>query len=113
MRSFITWLYAFALSIGGAGLFVIAFLDSSFVSLPQINDVLVVLMVVQNKPWMPYYALMASLGSVAGCWVLYWLAGRGGDAFLRRRVRAGHVDRVLGAYRRWGLLALVVPALLP
>ncbi|MGE0591120.1 MAG: YqaA family protein [Vicinamibacterales bacterium] len=113
MRSFITWLYGFALSIGGAGLFVIAFLDSSFVSLPQINDVLVVLMVVQDKPWMPYYALMASLGSVAGCWVLYWLAGRGGDAFLRRRVRAGHVDRVLAAYRRWGLLALVVPALLP
>src|SRR5204862_3581690 len=45
--SFITWLYDAALSVGGPGLFVIAFLDSSFVSLPQINDLLVVLMVTQ------------------------------------------------------------------
>ena len=45
MKAFITWIYGFALAIGGPGLFAIAFLDSSFISLPQINDVLVVLMV--------------------------------------------------------------------
>jgi len=72
-----------------------------------------VLMVQQNKPWMPYYAAMATLGSVAGCYVIYYLADRGGEAFLRRRLRAGHTERALALYRRHGLLALIVPALLP
>ena len=113
MRAFISSLSAFALSIGGPGLFAIAALDSSFVSLPQINDLLVVLMVTENKAWMPYYALMATLGSVVGCSILYTLAKKGGEALLRRRVLSGRVDRALALYRRHGVLALMVPALLP
>lgn len=113
MRSFIGWLYGFAVGIGGPGLFVVAFLDSSFVPLPQINDLLVVLMVTKDKSWMPYYAAMATLGSVAGCYVIYYLAEKGGEAFLRRRLHAGHIERALNLYKRHGVLALVVPALLP
>ena len=113
MKSFIAWIYGLALAIGGPGLFVIAFLDSSFVSLPQINDILVVLMVTQHKAWMPYYAAMATLGSVAGCYVIYYLAKKGGETFLTKRLRAGHAERALAMYRRHGLLALIVPALLP
>ena len=113
MQSFIKWVYGLALSLGGPGLFVVAFLDSSFISLPQINDLLVVLMVVRNKPLMPYYALMATAGSVAGCYVLYLIAQRGGEAFLAKRLKRGHVDRALALYRRRGVLALMVPAMLP
>lgn len=113
MKSFITWIYGFAAAIGGPGLFAIAFLDSSFVSLPQINDILVVLMVTRNKAWMPYYALMATLGSIAGCYVIYYLAQKGGEAFLRNRLREGQAQRALGLYKRHGLLALMIPALLP
>ena len=113
MRAFIASLYSFALSLGGPGLFAVAALDSSFVSLPQINDLLVVLMVTEHKAWMPYYAAMATLGSVAGCAIIYALANKGGEALLRRRVSSGRVDRALGLYRRYGLLALMVPALLP
>ena len=82
MKSLISSLYALALSVGGLGLFGVAFLDSSFVSLPQINDLLVVLMVTHHKTRMPYYAVMATLGSVAGCYTIYYLAERGGEAFL-------------------------------
>ncbi len=113
MKSFINWIYGFALGIGGPGLFAIAFLDSSFLSLPQINDILVVLMVTQHKAWMPYYALMATLGSVAGCYAIYYLARKGGDAFIRRRVHAARIDRTLAMYKRNGLMALMIPALLP
>jgi membrane protein YqaA with SNARE-associated domain len=113
LRSFINSLYAFALSLGGPGLFAVAALDSSFVSLPQINDLLVVLMVTQHKAWMPYYAAMATLGSVAGCSIIYLLANKGGEALLRRRVSSRRVDHALALYRRYGLLALMVPALLP
>ena len=99
--------------MGGPGLFAIAFLDSSFISLPQINDILVVLMVTEHKARMPYYAAMTTAGSVAGCYVIYYLAEKGGAAFLRGRVRAGHTERALALYRRHGVMALIVPALLP
>jgi membrane protein YqaA with SNARE-associated domain len=113
VQSFIKGVYGFALSLGGPGLFIVAFLDSSFISLPQINDLLVVLMVVRNKALMPYYAAMATLGSVAGCYVLYLIAERGGEAFLKKRLKAGHIDRALALYRRRGVLALMIPAILP
>jgi membrane protein YqaA with SNARE-associated domain len=113
VRAFISWIYSLALSLGGPGLFTVAFLDSSFVSLPQINDILVVLMVTEHKAWMVYFAFMATAGSVAGCYVIYYLAQKGGEAFVRKRLRPGHVERSLALYRRHGLLALMVPALLP
>jgi membrane protein YqaA with SNARE-associated domain len=113
VQSFIKSVYGLALSLGGPGLFVVAFLDSSFISLPQINDLLVVLMVLRNKALMPYYAAMATLGSVAGCYVLYSIAERGGEAFLAKRLHAGHTERALAMYRRRGVLALMIPAILP
>jgi membrane protein YqaA with SNARE-associated domain len=113
VRELISRIYAFALALGGPGLFAVAFLDSSFISLPQINDLLVVLMVSRHKAWMPYYAMRAMGGSVAGSYTLYRLAARGGDTFLRRRIGEGHIDRALALYQRHGLLALIVPGLLP
>jgi len=113
LKSLISWLSGVAVALGGPGLFAIAFLDSSFISLPQINDLLVVVMVLQDPGWMPYYAAMATLGSIAGCYAIYYLAERGGEAFIRRRLKPGHVERALALYRRHGLLALMVPALLP
>jgi membrane protein YqaA with SNARE-associated domain len=113
VQSFIKWVYGVALTLGGPGLFIVAFLDSSFISLPQINDLLVVLMVVRNKALMPYYAFMATAGSVAGCYVLYVIAERGGEAFLAKRLKRGHIDRALALYRKRGVLALMIPAVLP
>jgi membrane protein YqaA with SNARE-associated domain len=113
VKALIAWIYEVALSTGGPGLFVVAFLDSSFVSLPQINDLLVVLMVIRSKTWMPYYAVMATLGSLAGCYVIYSIAEKGGETFLRKRLKQDRVERTLALYRRHGVLALIVPALLP
>ncbi|HEY8535945.1 MAG TPA: VTT domain-containing protein [Vicinamibacterales bacterium] len=113
MKTFIAWVQGFAAAIGGPGLFIIAFLDSSFVSLPQANDLLVVTMVIQRPELMPYYAFMATAGSVAGCLALYVIARRGGDALLRRRLKGGRVERATETIRRHGVLALIVPALLP
>lgn len=113
MRQIAAWVQAFALTIGGPGLFLIAFLDSSFLSLPQLNDLLVILMVLQRKELVVYYAAMATLGSIAGCLVMYLIGLKGGEALLRRRFKARSVDRGLGAFRRYGLLAVLIPALLP
>ncbi len=113
MSRIVSWVEALASSLGGAGLFAVAFLDSSFLSLPEINDVLVVLMVSQNEPLMPYYAAMATLGSISGCLVLYTLGRKGGEALLRKRFTESRVEKALALFQRFGVLAVIVPALLP
>jgi membrane protein YqaA with SNARE-associated domain len=113
MKTFVAWIQAFAATIGGPGLFIIAFLDSSFVSLPQINDVLVITMVIQHPYWMPYYVAMATAGSVAGCLVLYGIARKGGDALIRRRFHGRTLDRATRLMQKYGVFSLVVPAVLP
>jgi membrane protein YqaA with SNARE-associated domain len=104
---------AWALSIGGPGLFVIAFLDSSFLSLPEINDLLVMWMVTKHPQRMLYYALMATLGSLAGCLLMFYLGRKGGEAMLRRRFQEHKLARARALFQRYGFLAVIVPALLP
>ena len=62
---------------------------------------------------MPYYAGMTTVGSLIGCFLLYGVARRGGEVFLRKRLKGRYVDRAITLYQRHGLLAVVVPALLP
>jgi membrane protein YqaA with SNARE-associated domain len=102
-----------AQGVGGWGLFVIALLDSSFLSFPQVADALVLLQSARHPALMVFYAGVTTLGSVAGCFLLYGAGRRGGEVFLRRRFRKSHVDRALGLYQRFGMLAVIVPALLP
>lgn len=104
---------AFALGLGAPGLFVLAFLDSSFIALPEVVDVLIVVMAIENPAWWVWYGALATAGSVAGCYVLYDLARRGGEAFLRKRLNEAHVTRAMRLFARYGSLALIVPSLLP
>src|SRR5277367_5495293 len=58
---------AFATGLGAPGLFLISLLDSSVLSFPIINDLLLIQLSMQNHARMPLYALMAATGSVLGC----------------------------------------------
>jgi membrane protein YqaA with SNARE-associated domain len=113
MSAFVAWIKGIAMSLGGPGLFIIAFLDSSFLSFPEVNDILIILLTTQHKERMPYYALMTTLGSIAGCLTLYTVARRGGEAFLRRRFKAHYVDIAMDRFRRYGLLAILIPSIMP
>lgn len=104
---------AWASGMGGVGLFVIALLDSSFLSFPQVNDLLIIVLSTKYPARMPYYASMTTVGSLIGCFMLYGVARRGGESLLRKRLKGRYVDRALALYQRYGLLAVVVPALLP
>jgi membrane protein YqaA with SNARE-associated domain len=104
---------AWASQLGGVGLFVVAALDSSFLSFPQVNDLLIIYLSTKTPALMPYYASMTTAGSLVGCLILYAFARRGGEVFLRKRFSGERVDRGMALYQRWGLLAVVVPSLLP
>jgi membrane protein YqaA with SNARE-associated domain len=113
MKDLVTWIQSVALTLGGPGLFLVAFLDASFLSLPQINDLLLVWMVTKNTHLMPYYAAMSVVGSVAGCAVMYLIGQKGGDALLRKRFNGPAVARGMALFNRFGVLTVMVPALLP
>jgi membrane protein YqaA with SNARE-associated domain len=104
---------AWASELGGIGLFVIAALDSSFLSFPQVNDLLIIYLSTKYPERMPFYAGMTTAGSLVGCFLLYGVARKGGEVFLRKRFSAARVDRGMALYQRHGLLAVVVPSLLP
>jgi membrane protein YqaA with SNARE-associated domain len=99
--------------LGAPGIFVIAFLDSSFLSLPEITDLLVVTSGMRDARTAWIAALMATCGSVVGCVVLWWLGRRGGEGLLSRRFGQDRVRRTRQAFAQWDILALAIPALLP
>jgi membrane protein YqaA with SNARE-associated domain len=106
------WLQAIVASAGGLGLFLIAFLDSSVLTFPVINDLLLINLSIRNPERMPYYAAMATLGSVVGCLFLYYLARKGGEAMFHKHAgpRAQHIHAWIN---RNGFLSILVTALLP
>jgi membrane protein YqaA with SNARE-associated domain len=104
---------AWASEYGGVGLFVLAALDSSFLSFPQVNDLLIIYLSTKTPALMPYYASMTTAGSIVGCFLLYGFARRGGEVFLRKRFSGERVERGLQLYQRHGLLAVIIPSLLP
>jgi membrane protein YqaA with SNARE-associated domain len=112
MSRFANWIQSFALALGGPGLFIVGFLDSSFLSLPEINDLLLIWMVTQHKARMPYYALSSMLGSVAGCLVLYYI-GRISEHWVAKRFSAERLERTMKTFQRYGVMAVLIPSLLP
>jgi LPXTG-motif cell wall-anchored protein len=113
MQRVLAWVQGFAESLGGPGLFILAFLDSSFLSFPQVVDILVVLLTVQHKERVLFYTLMAVLGSMGGCYALYRVGRRGGEALLARQFNQRQIDRAVDLFRRYGVLAVIVPSLMP
>jgi len=111
--SIVSVIQQWATEFGGLGMFVIAALDSSFLSFPQINDLLIIVASTRNPARMPYYAGMSVLGSLLGCFALYLVARRGGESMLRKRFKGRQLDRAFSLYQKYGLLAVIVPSLLP
>ncbi|HEV2833814.1 MAG TPA: VTT domain-containing protein [Pyrinomonadaceae bacterium] len=92
---------------------IIGALDSSLLSLPEINDYLVVGRCFKDPTAAYYFPLFAAAGSVLGCHLLYTIIRRGGQAVLRKRFKLSSIKRVERAYERFGFLAIGIPAILP
>ena len=92
---------------------IIGALDSSLLSLPEINDYLVVGRCFRDHTAVYYFPLFAAAGSVLGCHILYTIVRRGGQAVLRKRFPLASIKRVEHAYEHYGFLAIGIPAVLP
>ena len=113
MPKVVATVQSFALALGAPGLFLVTLLDSSVLSLPQVPDLLLVWMVTRQPSLWLVYALMATAGSIAGCLTMYLLARKGGERVLRKMVSAARMERARKTFQKWGLLAVLVPSILP
>ena len=103
---------AFAGGLGAPGLFLISFLDSSVLTFPVINDLLLIELSIQHPARMALYAFLAMLGSVLGCVLLFYLAEKGGEALFHK-----HAGERAQAIHNWvvknGFGGMLIAALLP
>jgi membrane protein YqaA with SNARE-associated domain len=106
------WVKATLPALGGVGVLLAAFLDSSFVPLPLVTDLIVMALSHRQPLRMPYYAAMAALGSLAGCIWIYALARKAGEAYYRKK--EGHPP---GRIRKWvqqyPFTCVLLPAVAP
>ena len=103
---------AFAGVLGAPGLFLISFLDSSVLTFPVINDLLLIELAIQHPARMVLYALMAATGSVLGCVLLYFIARKGGEGFFHKKAGA-RAHAIRHTVEQNGFLGMLVAALLP
>src|SRR5205814_735463 len=117
LRSVGHWLERYVIGLpiyyAAPAMIAIGALDSSLLSLPEINDYLVVSRCFKQPSASFYFPLVAAPGSVIGCLVLYTIMRRGGQALLRRRFSRENIERAERAYAHFGFLAIAIPALLP
>jgi membrane protein YqaA with SNARE-associated domain len=117
LRTIGRWLELYVIGLpvylAAPAMIVIGALDSSLLSLPEINDYLVVGRCFKDPSAAFYFPLFAATGSLLGCLLLYSIMRRGGQAVLRKRFSLESIQRVERAYARFGFLAIAVPAILP
>jgi len=100
------------LALYAGGLFIMSFLDSSFIPFPGLNDVALIVLASKHPARAPFYALLSTVGSLLGCYVMYGIARGGG-----RLAGGRHASTKGNSARRWlernDFVAMLVMALLP
>src|SRR5262245_35107316 len=113
MGRIVAWVRSVAFALGAPGLFIVAALDSSFLPLPGATDLLLILVVARQPDQMLLAAASATLGSVCGCLAMHYIGRKGGDVLVRRRFAKERIERATASLRRHGVMAVLIPSLLP
>ena len=59
------------------------------------------------------YVALTVAGSVAGCLVMHAIGRKGGDALVRRAFTGEKIERAKASLQRHGVMAVLIPSLLP
>jgi membrane protein YqaA with SNARE-associated domain len=111
LKSSPTWIWL--LRLGGPGLVLLGLADNSVIPLPGSMDVLTIWLAARHHPLWPYYAFMATLGSIIGGYVTYHLARKGGKETLERRMSKRTTIKVYKKFEKWGFWSVAISALIP
>jgi membrane protein YqaA with SNARE-associated domain len=102
----------YLLAYGVFGLFAIALLDSAMIPMPGGPDAVMILLTAARPSWMLFYAATATLGSVVGCLILYYISAKAGRRALAR-FSPSKQARVKDLLDRYDVLAVLVASVLP
>jgi membrane protein YqaA with SNARE-associated domain len=108
-NAFLRWLR----HLGGPGLILLGVLDNSAIPLPGSMDIFAIVLSADQPGRWPYYALMATGGSVLGGYFTYRLARGEGKGRLASRLKRSQMDKVRSVFKKWGFWSISVPAMLP
>ena len=99
---------------GGIAVLLLAIADSSFLSFPEGNDLLIVILSAGGS-WgnMAYFVCLTVTGSVIGCLLLYTVGRKGGRAILKKKFSIKKIERAEKIYGKYGILAVLIPSVLP
>jgi len=89
----------------------LSFLDSSFIPFPGINDLALIVLAGKHPARAPFYAMLSTLGSLLGCYVMYGIARAGGSAW--GQSASTKIHRARRWLERNDFVAMLVMALLP
>lgn len=114
-EGFLDWTEATFEPFGVAGilvaLFAIAYLESSFFPIPP--DLLILTFVLNWPELFLAFALVATVGSVLGGLLGYWIGERGGRPLLLRLSRPERVARAEAYFEKWGAWAVGIAGFSP
>ncbi len=113
MKAVLRSLAVFFASLGGFGLLLLGILDSSFLFLPLGNDLLIIALAARHHERMLYYAAMATVGSVIGCFLTDIICRKGGEEGLKKRMSPRKLKFVQSKVTKRGGVALAVASILP
>ena len=102
----------YLVQLGPLGLFAVALLDSALIPLPGGPDAVMIALSLARPAWMPLNAAAATLGSTAGCVILYYISRRAGRRALDK-FSARKQARVKELVDRYDVLSVLVASLLP
>jgi membrane protein YqaA with SNARE-associated domain len=97
---------------GGLGLLTLGAFDSSPLVVPLGNDLLVLALSARHHERVLYYIVMATAGSLIGCFVTDWIS-RKSESGQKKLLSRKHLDSVRKLVKKHAAWALVVASVMP
>ena len=113
MRHFFGALFGTLLSWGPWGAFVLAIVDSAGLPVPEGTDLLLLVIAARDSRAGYLSAALAVAGSLVGSMFLYYVARKGGQAYLDQRTEKGWAKRFRHWFHHYGGLTVFIPVLIP
>lgn len=114
MHDLIVWIQEVAIpKLGWFGMYLVAVADGSFVSLPELSDLLIVTGSAKTPGIAWEFVLATALGSMTGCLLLYETGRRGGEKLATRFVSPTKLAKAEALLTKYGIFAIAIPALSP
>ena len=113
MKGLAARLFVILVHLGAFGLLALGVLDSSFLVMPLGNDLLVIGLAARRHLLWPWYALVATTGSVLGCLLVDVVCRKGGEEVLSRHIPPSQLKFVDTRVRKSAGWALGFAALMP